>query len=205
MKKVLFLAVVLVVVVFFSLSAFAATIGFEPVSQTVPVGESVSVDLVISGLGDGTSPSLAGFDLFIEYDPTILALSDVSFGDPDLGDQLDVLFWGINDYDVSTYAPGIEEIFELSWNPAADLVDQQAPSFVLATLTFDTLSVGTSPLEIVDPNPPFVASRLSDELGNALDFERESGSITPVPIPGTFILFGFGLGGIGILRKKKRG
>ncbi|RLI05657.1 hypothetical protein DRO22_02445, partial [Candidatus Bathyarchaeota archaeon] len=80
MKKVLFSAVVLGFVVFFSLSAFAATIGFEPVSQTVPVGESVSVDLVISGLGDGTSPSLAGFDLFIEYDPTILALSDVSFG-----------------------------------------------------------------------------------------------------------------------------
>jgi len=63
-------------VVFFSLSAFAATIGFEPGSQIVPVGESVSVNLVISGLGDGESPSLAGFDLFIEYDPTILALSD---------------------------------------------------------------------------------------------------------------------------------
>ena len=202
MKKVLFLAVVLGLVVFFSLSAFAATIGFEPGSQIVPVGEPVSVDLVISGLGDGTSPSLAGFDLFIEYDPTILALSDVSFGDPTLGDQLDVSGWG-SLYDYSSYSSDVEYLFGLSYNLAEDLINFQAPSFVLATLTFDTLSVGTSPLEIVDPNPPFFASRLSDEWGNALGFERESGSVSPVPVPATFILFGFGLGGIGILRRKK--
>ena len=76
MKKVLFLAVVLGFVVFFSLSALAITIGFEPVSQIVPVGESVGVNLVISGLGDGESPSLGGFDLFIEYDPK----SAIGFG-----------------------------------------------------------------------------------------------------------------------------
>ena len=203
MKKVLFLTVVLGLVVIFSLSAFAATIGFEPVSQTVPVGEPVSVDLVISGLGDGTSPSLGGFDLFIEYDPTILALSDVSFGDPTLGDQL-AIGWGAT-YLSSTYSSSIEELFGLSFGPPWDLINFQAPSFVLATLTFDTLSVGTSPLEIVDPNPPLVISRLSDGLGNALGFERESGSVSPVPEPATFILIGFGLGGIGILRRKKRG
>ena len=202
MKKVLFLAVVLVVVVFFSLSAFAATIGFEPVSQTVPVGESVSVDLVISGLGDGESPSLGGFDLFIEYDPAILALSDVSFGDPTLGDQLDVSGWG-SLYDYSSYSSDVEYLFGLSYNLPWDLNDLQKPSFVLATLTFDTLSVGTSSLEIVDPDPPIYMSRLSDELGEPLGFERESGSVSPVPVPATFILFGFGLGGIGILRRKK--
>ena len=204
MKKVLFLAVVLGLVVFFSLSAFAATIGFEPGSQIVPVGESVSVNLVISGLGDGESPSLGGFDLFIEYDPAILALSDVSFGDPTLGDQLDVSGWG-SLYEHSSYSSDVEYLFGLSYNLAEDLINLQAPSFVLATLTFDTLSVGTSPLEIVDPNPPLVISRLSDGLGNALGFERESGSVSPVPEPATFILIGFGLGGIGILRRKRRG
>jgi len=72
MKKALFLALVLGFVVFFSLSALAITIGFEPASQEVVVGNPASVNLVISGLGDGESPSLGGFDLFIEYDPTIL-------------------------------------------------------------------------------------------------------------------------------------
>jgi len=202
-KKALFLAVVLGFVVFFSISALAITIGFEPVSQEVGVGDPASVNLVISGLGDGTYPSLGGFDLFIEYDPTILALSDVSFGDPTLGDQL-AIGWGAT-YLSSTYSSSIEELFGLSFGPPWDLINFQAPSFVLATLTFDTLSVGTSPLEIVDPNPPLVISRLSDGLGNALGFERESGSVSPVPEPATFILIGFGLGGIGILRRKKRG
>jgi len=203
MKKALFLAVVLGFVVFFSISALAITIGFEPVSQIVPVGEPVSVDLVISGLGDGEFPSLGGFDLFIEYDPTILALSDVSFGDPTLGDQLDVSGDG-SYYDYSSHSSNVEYLFGLSYNLPWDLNDLQKPSFVLATLTFDTLSVGTSSLEIVNPDPPIYVSRLSDELGNALGFERESGSIAPVPEPATFILFGFGLGGIGILRRKRK-
>ena len=204
MKKVLFLAVVLVVVVFFSLSAFAATIGFEPASQIVPVGESVSVDLVISGLGDGTSPSLGGFDLFIEYDPTILALSDVSFGDPTLGDQLDVSGWG-SLYEHSSYFSNVEYLFGLSYNLPWDLNDLQKPSFVLATLTFDTLSVGTSSLEIVDPDPPFFASRLADENGNCLSFDSQSGNISAVPVPTTLILLGSGLSGVWILRRKKFG
>jgi len=144
---------------------------------------------------------LGGFDLFIEYDPTILSLVDVSFGDPNLGDQL-AIGWGATYLSVS-YSSNIENIFGLSFGPPGDLVNFQAPSFVIATLTFDTLRVGTSPLEIVDPNPPIYMSRLSDEWGIALDFERESGSISPVPEPATFILIGFGLGGIGILRRKK--
>ena len=203
MKKgwiVLSLALFLSIV--FVLPAKAVLISFEPASQIVLVGESVSVDLVISGLGDGTSPSLGGFDLFIEYDPTILALSDVSFGDPTLGDQLDVSVLG-SLYFSLPYSSNSEELFGLSFGPPSDLINFQAPSFVLATLTFDTLSVGTSPLKIVDPNPPLFESRLADEWGNALDFERESGSISPVPEPATFILIGFGLGGIGILRRKK--
>jgi len=203
MKKALFLALVLGFVVFFSISALAITIGFEPASQEVVVGDPASVNLVISGLGDEEWPSLGGFDLFIEYDPTILALSDVSFGDPTLGDQL-AIGWGAT-YLSSTYSSSIEELLGLSFGPPSDLISSQAPSFVLAILTFDTLSVGTSPLEIVDPNPPFYMSRLSDELGEPLDFERESGSISPVPEPATFILIGFGLGGIGILRRKRRG
>ena len=209
MKKVLFLAVVLGLVVFFSLSALAIpidiTIGFEPASQIVPVGEPVSVDLVISGLGDHSEPSLGAFDLDIHFDPTILAFDDATFGDPDLGDQVDMsgdaalfdsligpgLYLG-----AFVISPGVLDIFEVSVDSASDLNSNQAGSFTLATLTFDTLAVGTSSLDIT-------IDSLGDAYGNPLSADVQSGSIAPVPEPASFILFGFGLGGIGILRRKK--
>ncbi|RLB79884.1 MAG: hypothetical protein DRH15_08305, partial [Deltaproteobacteria bacterium] len=55
---------------------------------------------------------------------------------------------------------------------------------------------GTSPLEII-------INSLGDAYGNPLSADVQSGSIAPVPEPATFILIGFGLGGIGILRRKK--
>jgi hypothetical protein len=51
------------------------------------------LNIFISGLGDGTAPSLSTFDLDISFDPTILAFSTAVFGDPILGDQLDI--WGL--------------------------------------------------------------------------------------------------------------
>jgi len=192
MKKALFLALVLGFVVFFSISALAITIGFEPVSQEVVVGDPASVNLVISGLGDYTAPSLGTFDLNITYNTAILDFTGYTLGSY-LGD---ISSWeAVDDSDGET-TPGTINLAEISLLSVSELDALQPSSFPLATLTFDTLAVGTSSLDI-----SIIA--LGDAYGDPLSADVQSGSISPVPEPATFILIGFGLGSIGILRRKK--
>jgi len=193
MKKALFLAVVLGFVVFFSISALAITIGFEPVSQIVPVGEPVSVDLVISGLGDYSEPSLGSFDLNITYDTAILDFTGYTLGSY-LGD---ISLWEAVDDSWGETTPGTINLAEVSLLSVSELDALQPSSFPLATLTFDTLTIGTSSLDIS-------ITALGDAYGNPLSADVQSGTIAPVPEPATFILIGFGLGGIGILRRKRK-
>jgi len=88
-------------------------------------------------------------------------------------------------------------LFELSLDFPWDLDDFQADSFTLATLTFDTLAVGTSSLDI------FV-NALGGAWGDSLTADVQSGSISPVPEPATILLIGTGLFGLGYLKRKKR-
>ena len=77
-----------------SLPSGAATLSVNPVSQTVNAGSSFNVELVVSGLSNGTAPSLAAYDLYFNYDPTLLSFNNASYGDPILGDQLDIALLG---------------------------------------------------------------------------------------------------------------
>ena len=195
-KRWIALGLALFLSIVFVLPAKAILLSFEPASQIVPVGEPVSVDLVISGLEDYTAPSLGAFDLDIHFDPTILAFDSATFGDPVLGDQLDIWGLGLNPMGTIVPVPGVLDIWEVSLDTPDDLNNFQVGSFTLATLTFSTLTVGASSLEII-------INSLADAYGNPLSADAQSGVIAPVPEPATFILIGFGLGGIGILRRRK--
>ncbi len=123
--------------------AVAQTVSVDllPAAQEVVLGDSVDVDLVISGLGAFAPPSLGVFDLDIMFDPAILSFQSAVFGD-----ELDHSGLG----SITQVLPGVMNInmFELSLDNAADLDALQPGSFKLATLTLDAVAVGTSSLTL---------------------------------------------------------
>ncbi len=197
MRKVTFSAIGSALLLWVSSVSQAATISFDPATQTAPAGSSLSVKLGISGLGGGVAPSLGTFDLNIGYNPSLLSFTGVSFGDPVLGDQLDLFGLGSLTGSSNT-TPGTVNVFELSLDSVADLNSLQAAGFTLATFTFSALSEGTSPLSIS-------INTLGDANGAPLAATTTSGSITvtAVPLPGAVWLFGSGLLGLmGMARRK---
>jgi hypothetical protein len=95
---------------FISTSSQALKIGFDPMSQVVPVGSPVDVDLIVSGLGDAPPPSLGVFDVGVTYDSSILDFLDYQLdpllGDIGLGEALDLSSGEI--------FPGLISVYELS-------------------------------------------------------------------------------------------
>jgi len=165
--------------------ASAISIGFSPSSQAVDVGDTVSVELTITGLGNLAPASLGVFDLDVLFDPTVLAPSGVVFGDPVLGDQLDLFALGsLTASDDST--PGILNLFELSLDSASDLDSLQAGSFTLATLDFTAVSLGSSALDAT-------IHALGDAFGDRLVADVTPGSISPIPEPSGLVTFLTGL------------
>lgn len=163
-------------------SAYAIAIEVAPSTQDVSLGTTANVEINISGLGDGTAPSVGSFDLDLVFDPGILSFNNITFGD-----QLDILGSGsITGVDSSVL--GVVSALEVSLDSISDLNNLQLPSFTLATISFNTLAAGTSALSLS-------LTALSDASGNPLSATLQNGTInvTTVPEPATWLLFGVGL------------
>lgn len=175
--------------------AQAASLEIIPAAQSVEQGDLVEIKVAISELGDFTPPSLGAFDVDVSFDPNLLAFGSVTFGDPILGDQLDLFGLG----SLTGVIPGVGTVnlAELSFDLPADLDSLQAGSFTLATLSFNTLATGTTSLGIS-------VNDLADSLGSALPIDSVSGgavtvtpSSMPIPEPSfglVSLLFALGLG-----------
>ena len=212
MKKILFSLITLAVAflgILLSQQTFAVTISFQPETQNVNLGDTPTINLIISDLGDHKSVSLSTFDLDLLFDPNVLGI-DTTDGDGDgvidnvdidPRSQLDIYGWHQNYLSARLTASGVLNIYDLSFDTESDLNNYQDGSFPLATVTFNAIGVGTSILSI---NPATL--RLGDAAGNSLTASLANGSInvTPVPIPTTCLLMSVSLIGLWKLKRKKR-
>jgi hypothetical protein len=173
----------------------ALSLSFEPSSQTVGLGDSLGVGIRISGLGDFTEPSLGAFDLDVMFNPAVLDFTGAAFGDPVLGDQLDLT--GLGAFTGFTGSLGSTNIWELSLDLPSDLETLQEDSFILATLSFGATGLGTSTLGMS-------VNALGDSLGNPLSATLGTGSVSVVPLPGAVLLGALGLGAAGGLLRRRQ-
>jgi hypothetical protein len=147
----------------------AISIELSPSSSSVTLGTPVDLELRISGLGNGIAPSLGTFDITLEFNPLILGFSSFAFGDPGLGDQLDLPGLGsVTGLDSGT--SGQLNVFEVSLDLSSGLDSLQAPQFALGTVSFNTVGIGTSGLQ-------FTSAVFGDALGNPLLVQLGRGSI----------------------------
>ncbi len=148
------------------------------------VGETFSLDVAIRDVTD-----LFAFQFDLGFDPTILAAMSLSEG-PFLPSGGGTIF-----------IPGTIDNAAGAITSTGDSLLGLPPgvtgSGTLASVTFDALAFGTSPVTL--SNVILLDSGLSP-----IAFDTEAGAVNVVPEPATLLLFGSGLAGVAVMRKRGR-
>ena len=205
-----YLAGCLLLVLFLSAtSAAAVTLSLQPSSQTAASGSTVSLELVIAGLGDFAPASLGDFDIDLSYDPAALSFSGITLGGF-LGDT--ALFEAV-DYSGGDLGGGLVNLAEVSFlepeaascifcvPPYLDAI--QPDTFALATVDFlvDGLASGASTNVAID-----TVHALGDGFGIALPLDATADAVIrrqasgTAPEPGSLVLLLAGLSAFAALR-----
>lgn len=136
----LFTLVTATILTLFINTASAVTIYFDPTDSVVHTGNSVDIDLMISDLGAFSEPSLGSFTVDIAYDSSIISFNSVNYSD-----ALGLISNGDAD-PFTTESTGSVTLSNFSFLSDTELDALQDSSFVLATLSFMGLAIGSSDL-----------------------------------------------------------
>ena len=185
--------------------ARAIMVSISPAAQTIGVGGSASIDIIVSGLNQPADAVVGGFSLTLTFNDTFLSGLDFT-NDPggkmgaaplDLslgffGDSLDLFF--------------VADALETE----ASLAASQGVSFILSTVTFSGLALGLSPLTLSNVilsnwDGTETLAGVTIENGEICVAAEGANGCTPVPVPepGTLALLTLGMLGMGLTRRRR--
>jgi Cohesin domain len=161
---------------------YGGGLAIQPEASSVAVGTAALVDV---GFTD-VSSLVGSYDLTIDWDPTLLALSNVTFGT-----NLDGPDNSIQEF---TSGAGTVEVAEVS---LGDLSNQTGfGSLPLFTLAFNTLAAGVSPLtfDLTANGGPIIGDESGASYTNfsLVNSSVQLTSSVPVPEPDTTLLLASG-------------
>jgi hypothetical protein len=166
-------------------AAHAISLSAVPSESTVAgIGTDVTVALIVDGLAPGFDPSLAGYDITLLFDDTIIQYASTAFGDPVLGGSwLDLDSTG-SVTQATTPTSDSVNVLELSFALPfpTDPFTAQPGSFTLAEITFTTVGLGASEIN-------FGTVVLSDPFAQSLDgtLFATAITVTAIPIPAALL------------------
>ncbi len=193
-------AILLMLGVSVSLNSQAAfTIDLVTSSPKINLGENVLVQIQGSGLNQSTAPALGDYDVNINFDSSLFAFNNVTWGDSVKGNQLDVNGVG-SLFGNDSPSTGLLHFFQTSFDSAVDLESMQADNFTLFSMVFSSIATGNA-------NFSLTSNALGDASGNNLEPAAVNGattvSVTPVPLPAAFPLLLSALSMLGVWGRRK--
>lgn len=154
-----------------------------PASQTVMLGDTVTVDVMSTGFADAVVGG--GFDF--SYDASVLSLTGISFG-PE---------WDPLASSAGTHDAVAGTVTGLFFNT---FTGSPTGSFLNATLSFKAIGLGSSAITLA-ANPLFPFANLAAE---EVPFSVASGTVQAVPEPATVSLLLAGVGVMGWMARRQR-
>lgn len=180
----------LLFIVFLSLGpgrATAITLDFLPVAETINLGGQATVDVVVA---DPTGNLIGAYDFFVNYDPTVISFSGLTFG-TGLGGPTDSL------QDVIEDPTGRVNVAELSLLFDLTGLQDGTSDLLLFSMMFTPVNSGTSALTFSENILGITGGFIGDADGLPIELDSlGTGSITVVPVPASIWLLGSALTGL---------